>query len=110
MRAMSLQHITDYATYELKLGNFKPEYKGQMELYLRWLDRYERQPGEEAPIGLILCTGKNEECIELLELGKAGIHVAEYLTALPSKEVFLKTIRKATKRAKERLEEIRSHE
>lgn len=89
---------------ELKLGDFKPEHKGQMELYLRWLDKYERQPGEETPIGLILCTGKNQECIELLELDKAGIHVAEYLTAFPSKEILLQKFREATKRARQRLE------
>jgi predicted nuclease of restriction endonuclease-like (RecB) superfamily len=41
---------------ELKLGRFKPQYKGQMELYLKWLDKHERQNGENAPIGLILCT------------------------------------------------------
>ncbi len=84
---------------ELKLGDFRPGYKGQMELYLRWLDKYEKGPGEEPPVGLILCTGKNQECIELLELGKAGIHVAEYLTSMPSKEVLLQTLKTATKRA-----------
>lgn len=89
---------------ELKLDDFKPEHKGQMELYLRWLDKYERQPGEEAPMGLILCTGKKQECIELLELGKAGIHVAEYLTALPSKAVLLEKIQQAAERARLRLE------
>lgn len=90
---------------ELKVGDFKPEYKGQMELYLRWLDKYERQPNEESPIGLILCTGKNHECIELLELDKAGIHVAEYLTALPSKEELRQQLQQASKRARRRLEE-----
>ena len=89
---------------ELKLGDFMPGYKGQMELYLRWLDKYERQPGEETPMGLILCTGKNEECIELLELGKVGIHVAEYLTALPSKETLRQKLQQATERARKRLE------
>lgn len=88
---------------ELKLGNFMPEYKGQMELYLRWLDKYERGPGEESPIGLILCTGKNQECIELLEVDKVGIHVAEYLTAMPPKEDLLKKLKQATKRARLRL-------
>jgi len=88
---------------ELKLGDFKPEYKGQMELYLRWLDKYEKGPGEEAPMGLILCTGKNQECIELLELGKAGIHIAEYLTSMPSKEILLQTLKTATKRARLRV-------
>ncbi len=54
-----------------------------MELYLRWLDKHERRPGEESPIG----AGKKKEQIELLELDRSGIHVAEYLTALPSKKV-----------------------
>jgi predicted nuclease of restriction endonuclease-like (RecB) superfamily len=97
------RHLRRLIAIELKIGDFKPEYKGQMELYLRWLDRYERQPGEESPIGLILCTGKNHECIELLELDKVGIHVAEYLTAMPSKEDLLKKLKQATKRAKQRL-------
>jgi hypothetical protein len=90
---------------ELKLDDFRAEYKGQMELYLRWLDKYERRPGEESPIGLILCTGKQQERIELLELGKAGIHVAEYLTALPSKEVLHRKLHQAIERARLRLEE-----
>ena len=91
---------------ELKIGDFKPEYKGQMELYLRWLDKHERQPNEESPIGLILCTGKNHECIELLELDKVGIHVAEYLTALPSKEVLRQKLQQASRQARLRLEEL----
>ncbi len=91
---------------ELKVGDFKPEYMGQMTLYLRWLDKHERQPNEESPIGLILCTGKNHECIELLELDKAGIHAAEYLTALPSKEVLRQQLQQASKRARHRLEEL----
>ncbi|MGL6329264.1 PDDEXK nuclease domain-containing protein [Aeromonas rivipollensis] len=68
---------------ELKVGDFKAAYKGQMELYLRWLDKHEREPEEASPLGIILCTGKKREQIELLELDKSGIHVAEYLTALP---------------------------
>ena len=89
---------------DLKLGDFKPEYKGQMELYLRWLDKYERRPGEEPPMGLILCAGKKQERIELLELGQAGIHVAEYLTALPPKEVLREKLHKAIEHARQRLE------
>ena len=89
---------------ELKLGDFKPDHKGQMELYLRWLDKHERQSGEQAPLGLILCTGKQREQIELLELDQAGIHVAEYLTALPSKEVLQEKLHKAIEHARQRLE------
>lgn len=89
---------------ELKLGDFKPEYKGQMELYLRWLDKYERRPGEESPLGLILCAGKKQERIELLELDRSGIHVAEYLTVLPPKEVLKQKLHKAIKHARKRLE------
>lgn len=88
---------------ELKLDDFRVEYKGQMELYLRWLDKYERRPGEESPIGLILCAGKKQERIELLELNQAGIHVAEYLTALPPKEVLREKLHRAIEDARQRL-------
>ena len=71
---------------ELKIGDFKAEYKGQMELYLRWLAKYEQDTDEQPPLGIILCTGKKQEQIELLELGKSGIHVAEYLTVLPPRD------------------------
>lgn len=89
---------------ELKLGDFKPEYKGQMELYLRWLDKYERCAGEESPMGLILCAGKKTERIELLELGRSGIHVAEYLTELLPKKALQDKLHKAIKDARNRFE------
>ncbi len=71
---------------ELKLGKFKPAHKGQMELYLKWLDKFEKQEGENSPIGLILCAEKSQEQVELLEMNKEGIMVAEYWTELPSKK------------------------
>jgi predicted nuclease of restriction endonuclease-like (RecB) superfamily len=89
---------------ELKLGKFRPEHMGQMELYLRWLDKYERQEGETAPIGMILCAGKKQEQIELLELGKSGIHVAEYLTALPPRDLLAEKLRRSMEMAQARLE------
>jgi predicted nuclease of restriction endonuclease-like (RecB) superfamily len=89
---------------ELKQGSFKPEYKGQMELYLRWLARHEREPEENLPLGIILCAGKNTEQIELLELGTAGIHVAEYLTVLPPPEVLREKLHKAIETARARIE------
>jgi predicted nuclease of restriction endonuclease-like (RecB) superfamily len=88
---------------ELKLGSFKPADKGQMELYLRWLDKHDRQPGEDAPLGLILCAGKNQAVVELLELEKSGIHVAEYLTALPPRAVLERKLDEAVATAKARL-------
>jgi len=63
---------------ELKLDKFKPAYKGQMELYLKWLDRYDKQEGENPPIGLILCAEASREQVELLQMHKDGIMVAEY--------------------------------
>jgi predicted nuclease of restriction endonuclease-like (RecB) superfamily len=73
---------------ELKLGDFKPADKGQMELYLRWLDKYERREEEDAPIGLILCAGKKEETVRLLDMAGSGIRVASYWTdALPKAEL-----------------------
>ncbi len=89
---------------ELKLGNFKPDYKGQMELYLRWLNKYERKPGEDCPVGLILCAGKSHERIELLELGRAGIRVAEYMTELLPKDILKKKFHESIRRARLRFE------
>lgn len=91
---------------ELKLGDFKPEYKGKMELYLRWLDKHERRAGEESPMGLILCAGTKKEQIELLELSRSGIHVAEYLTALPSKKDLQEKLHKAIAHARQRLSDL----
>lgn len=87
---------------DLKLGDFRAEYKGQMELYLRWLARHDQEPGDAPPLGIILCTGKKREQIELLELDKSGIHVAEYLTVLPPRALFEQKIASALKAARER--------
>jgi predicted nuclease of restriction endonuclease-like (RecB) superfamily len=88
---------------ELKLGRFQPADKGQMELYLRWLERYERQPGEGAPLGLILCAGKSSEQVELLQLEQSGIRVAEYLTELPPREVLERRLHEALQLARAQL-------
>ena len=88
---------------ELKLGDFKPADSGQMELYLRWLDRHERQPSEGAPLGIILCAGKKRETVEYLDLDARGIHVAEYLTELPAREVLVERLHRAITVARERL-------
>ncbi|MFO0605036.1 MAG: PDDEXK nuclease domain-containing protein [Polyangiales bacterium] len=88
---------------DLKLGRFQAADKGQMELYLRWLDAHERKPGEEAPLGLILCAGKSDEHVALLRLEETGIRVAEYLTALPAREVLEKKLHDAIRAARERL-------
>jgi predicted nuclease of restriction endonuclease-like (RecB) superfamily len=89
---------------DLKLGDFKAEHKGQMELYLRWLDKHERRPSEDEPLGIILCAGKKQEQIELLELGRSGIHVAEYLTVLPPKDVLKQKLHEAIALSRQRLE------
>jgi predicted nuclease of restriction endonuclease-like (RecB) superfamily len=89
---------------ELKLGDFKAADKGQMELYLRWLAKYEQRADEAPPLGIILCTGKNSEHVELLELDKAGIHVAEYLTELPPRELLQSKLHEAVALSKARLD------
>lgn len=88
---------------DLKLGNFKAEYKGQMELYLRWLAKHEQEAGENPPLGIILCAGKKQEQIELLELDHSAIHVADYLTVLPPREVFEAKLHSAIVAARQRL-------
>ena len=88
---------------ELKLGRFKAAHKGQMDLYLKWLDKHERQPGEEAPIGLILCAESSREQVELLQMHKDGITVAEYWTELPPKAALEQKLHAALLEARERL-------
>ena len=88
---------------DLKIGNFRPEYKSQMELYLRWLQKHDREPDEQPPLGIILCAGKKQEQIELLELDRSGIHVAEYLTVLPPKEVLQAKLQNAIATARSRI-------
>lgn len=80
---------------DLKLGRFKAQYKGQMELYLRWLEQNEMEPGEETPLGLLLCTEGSEEQIELLQLDKSGIKVAQYITELPPRDILVQQIQKS---------------
>lgn len=89
---------------ELKMGKFQAKHKGQMELYLKWLDKYEKEEGENTPIGLILCAESSREQIELLEMHKDGIMVAEYWTDLPPKKQFEEKIHLLVAEAKERLE------
>ncbi len=89
---------------ELKLGKFEASHKGQMELYLKWLNKYEKQEGENEPIGLILCAESNKEQVELLEMHKDGIMVAEYLTVMPSKKELETKLHQLLVEAKERIE------
>jgi predicted nuclease of restriction endonuclease-like (RecB) superfamily len=89
---------------ELKLEPFEAAHKGQMELYLRWLEKHEMQPGEEAPLGLILCADKEDEHVELLQLDQSGIRVASYLTALPPRALLQKKLHDAVRQARARLE------
>ncbi|MGO8670540.1 MAG: PDDEXK nuclease domain-containing protein [Capsulimonadaceae bacterium] len=84
---------------ELKQGAFEAAHKGQMELYLRWLDKHERQEGEEAPIGLILCAEKDHEVIELLQLDAGEIRVAEYLTSILPRTLLEQKLRRMVEAA-----------
>ena len=88
---------------ELKIGKFDARHEGQMKLYLKWLNRYERAEAEEAPIGLILCTEASREQVELLEMHKDGIVVAEYWTALPPRHELEQRLQTILRDARERL-------
>ncbi len=90
---------------ELKLGEFKAAYKGQMELYLRWLEKNDHVEGENPPIGLILCAGKNSEHVELMHLEESNIRVAEYLTKLPDQKLLEQKLNQAIEFARNRLEQ-----
>lgn len=95
---------------ELKIGKFEAAHKGQMELYLKWLNKYEKQEGEKEPIGLILCAESNKEQIELLEMHKDGIMVAEFWTALPPKAELEAKLHQLLIEAKERIERNKGFE
>jgi predicted nuclease of restriction endonuclease-like (RecB) superfamily len=98
------RRLKSLVAIDLKIGNFEASYKGQMELYLRYLEKYEQVEGENSPIGLILCSGKNEEHVELMQLDKSNIRVADYITLLPSQEVLKQKLHQAVENAKNRIE------
>ena len=89
------RRLKSLVAIDLKIGEFEAAYKGQMELYLSYLKKYESVEGENSPIGLILCAGKNSEHIELMQLEKSNIKVAEYLTLLPPQKVLQEQLHRA---------------
>lgn len=89
---------------DLKIGEFEAAYKGQMELYLRYLEKHEQMEGEDTPIGLILCTGKNQEHVELLQLPQSNIRVADYLTQLPPREILQAKLHQSIELARNKLQ------
>lgn len=95
------RHLRRLVAVELKLEKFQPAHKGQMELYLRWLDKHERAEGEESPIGLILCAEADTEQVELLDLGSANIRVAEYLDKIPDMKLLRAQLHRSVLRARE---------
>jgi len=98
------RHLRRLVAIDLKLGEFKAGDKGQMELYLAWLKRHECEQDEPPPLGLVLCAGKTDQHVELLELGKSGIHVAGYLTKLLPKKLLEQKLHDAVRLARARLE------
>jgi predicted nuclease of restriction endonuclease-like (RecB) superfamily len=99
------RHLRRLVAIDLKLREFKPADKGQMELYLRWIDRHERRAGEETPIGLILCAGQRRETVELLDLEKCGIRVSSHWTEVLPRERLQKKLHEAVRSARARLVE-----
>lgn len=97
------RRLKSLVVIDLKIGEFEASHKGQMELYLRYLEKHEQVEGENTPIGLILCTGKNEEHVELMQLDKSNIRVADYLTLLPSQKILQEKLHKAVAIARERM-------
>jgi predicted nuclease of restriction endonuclease-like (RecB) superfamily len=96
------RHLRCLVAVELKLEAFRPAHKGQMELYLRWLDKHDRAADEEAPIGLLLCAGADSEQVELMDMASAGIRVAEYLARIPDVKLLQRQLHKAVEHARER--------
>lgn len=87
---------------ELKIGKFMAADKGQLELYLRWLEQHEMQPGEKPPIGLVMCSEKSTTHVELLQLEGSGIKVSQFLTELPPKQILESKLQSTIREARER--------
>lgn len=98
------RRLRSLVAIDLKLGKFQAAYKGQMELYLRWLEKYDMAEGENKPVGLILCAGKNEEHVELMHLNDSNIRVADYLTKLPERNLLEQKLKQAIAIARHRLD------
>jgi len=98
------RRLRSLVAIDLKLGKFQAAYKGQMELYLRWLEKYDMAEGENKPVGLILCAGKNEEHVELMHLQESNIRVADYMTKLPERKLLEQKLQQAVSIARSRLE------
>jgi predicted nuclease of restriction endonuclease-like (RecB) superfamily len=96
------RYLRRLVAVELKLEKFSPAHKGQMELYLRWLDKYDRADGEASPIGLILCASSDAEQVELMDLENAQIRVAQYLHALPDMQVLQAQLHRVVQLSRER--------
>ncbi len=95
------RYLKRLVVIELKTTHFKPSHKGQMELYLNWLNEHERQEDEDSPIGIILCAEKDDEIVKLFDLVSHNIHIAQYLTVLPPKNVFENKIQEIIEKTKE---------
>lgn len=95
------RHLKRLVAVELKLEKFQPAHKGQMELYLRWLDQHDRAAGEEAPIGLILCASKDAEQVQLMDMDASNIRVSEYLAHIPDMKVLQAQLHRAVEMARE---------
>jgi predicted nuclease of restriction endonuclease-like (RecB) superfamily len=103
------RHLRRLVAVELKLESFQPAHVGQMEFYLRWLDKHERAAGEESPIGLILCASADAEQVELLQLDSKSIRVSEYLTELPPLKMLQTRLHQAIEHAREQNARLRTH-
>ena len=97
------RHLRRLVAIELKIGAFEPGHKGQLELYLAWLNKYERAQGEEAPIGLLLCAEAGAEQMELLQIGKDDVHVAQYIVEKLPSQMLQRELRAAKARSLEQL-------
>ncbi len=97
------RHLRRLIAVDLKIGPFEAGFKGQMELYLRWLDKHERATGEDAPIGMLLCTQAGAEQLELLQIGQNDVHVAQYLTSRLPPELLQRILREAEKRGQDQI-------
>lgn len=82
-----------YVLVDLKVDKLTHQDLGQMQMYVNYYDRYQRQEWEKPTIGILLCKEKNDALVELTLPKDANIYARQYMLCLPDKEVLQAKLR-----------------
>ena len=81
-----------FVVFDLKIGMLKHQDLGQMQMYLNYSDRYEKQADENPTIGVLLCQDKDDALVELTLPKDSNIYASQYQLYLPDKKLLQKKL------------------